>query len=402
MQTIIGEAASVAQTLRDKLHAFRQHVPLIVALRRPGLKERHWTRISAAVGTPLRIDEHFSLTTALKLGLMDHLAIIEAEADRASKEYALERGIERMQVRQRCSLYLILCVLTSVGGAHDLARCALRRCEFERLACMQADWVGVKLQAEAWRSTGTTVLCATDDLQALLDDHVMQMKAVRASPFIRPIEERCRAWEAKLRLLQVRATPSTCDWWMRGRQPECSGRRLIFSQEILAAWLRCQHGWVHLEPVFLGDDVSQQMPNEVRKFRAVDTTWRATMAKLQKVSDALHVAADVELLRTLQDANTLIDQVWPTSSACLWRLLCTNCTFAPTAARRGSAAYNGAICTVHRHLLVATGAKGPQRVPRVKAPALPSLLLSLGQRAPVRAPRRRGPGARAALSAQDL
>lgn len=144
MQTITGEAASVAQTLRDKLHAFRQHVPLIVALRRPGLKERHWTRISSAVGTPLRIDEHFSLTTALKLGLMDHLAIIEAEADSASKEYALERGIERMQVRQRCSLHLIRCVHTIVGGAHDLARCALRRCEAMRIreACMRAGGLG--------------------------------------------------------------------------------------------------------------------------------------------------------------------------------------------------------------------------------------------------------------------
>lgn len=98
IQTITGEASQVAQTLRAKLHAFRQHVPLIVALRRPGLKERHWSRISAAVGTQLRIDEHFSLATALKLGLMEHLGVIEEEAERASKEYALERGIERMQV----------------------------------------------------------------------------------------------------------------------------------------------------------------------------------------------------------------------------------------------------------------------------------------------------------------
>ena len=80
-------------------------------------------------------------------------------------------------------------------------------------------------------------------------------------------------------------------------------------QDSLAAWLRCQQGWVRHEPVLTSEDAQRQMPNEVRKFRAVDTTWRATMAKLAKASDALHVCGDAELLRTLQDANALIDQV---------------------------------------------------------------------------------------------
>ena len=68
---------------------------------------------------------------------------------------------------------------------------------------VQADWVGIKLEATPWRSTGSTILQGVDELQAMLDDHVLRVQSMRASPFIRPIEDRCRAWEAKLHLMQV-------------------------------------------------------------------------------------------------------------------------------------------------------------------------------------------------------
>ncbi len=62
------------------------HLPLVTALRNPGLRDRHWERISAAAGFPVRADAGFSVSRALQLGLPKHLPAIEEVAEYASKE----------------------------------------------------------------------------------------------------------------------------------------------------------------------------------------------------------------------------------------------------------------------------------------------------------------------------
>jgi dynein heavy chain len=75
------------------------------------------------------------------------------------------------------------------------------------------------------------------------------------------------------------------------------------------AWLLCQQGWLYLEPIFGSEDIMQQMPNEGRKFKAVDTVWRQTMEQLSKNPEVLTVCSDNELLNSLKEANKLLEQV---------------------------------------------------------------------------------------------
>lgn len=80
---------------------------------------------------------------------------------------------------------------------------------------------------------------------------------------------------------------------------------------MLDEWLKCQQGWVYLEPIFGSEDMLQQMPNEARKFRGVDAAWSRVMARAALCPELLSIAADEDLLKTLLDCNKLLDQVRP-------------------------------------------------------------------------------------------
>eukprot|EP00878_Enallax_costatus_P039361 GHUV01045007.1.p1 GENE.GHUV01045007.1~~GHUV01045007.1.p1 ORF type:complete len:113 (-),score=27.32 GHUV01045007.1:33-371(-) len=56
LKQLSGEPLQVAETVRQQLQDFQQHIPLIAALRNPGLRDRHWDKISAAVGVPVKAD----------------------------------------------------------------------------------------------------------------------------------------------------------------------------------------------------------------------------------------------------------------------------------------------------------------------------------------------------------
>lgn len=53
----------------------------------------------------------------------------------------------------------------------------------------------------------------------------------------------------------------------------------------------------------------QQMPNEGRKFRAVDGAWRRSMTGVRKAPEVLVACSDDELLKSLIESNKLLDQV---------------------------------------------------------------------------------------------
>lgn len=95
-----------------------------------------------------------------------------------------------------------------------------------------------------YRDSDAFILASLEDIQSILDDHILKSQSMRGSPFIAALGQRATDWEEKL----------------------------INMQDILDIWVKVQSAWMYLEPIFMSEDIMRQMPIEGAKFKAV-STW---------------------------------------------------------------------------------------------------------------------------------
>lgn len=72
-------------------------MPLVQTLFNPGMRERHWEQISTIVGFSLHPTPDSNLAKFLDLNLEQHIPAFEQVSEAASKEFALEKALNRMK-----------------------------------------------------------------------------------------------------------------------------------------------------------------------------------------------------------------------------------------------------------------------------------------------------------------
>ncbi|XP_076227546.1 dynein axonemal heavy chain 7 isoform X3 [Nomia melanderi] len=149
------------------------------------------------------------------------------------------------------------------------------------LSRMYLDWEDVRFTVNPYRDTGTYVIASVDDIQLLLDDHLTKAQTMKNSLYIRPFEKETLEWESKLLLLL----------------------------DIMDYWLQVQATWMYLEPIFSSADIQQQMPEEGRRFSAVDKIWREIMQLVSADSRVMSVIGIDKMLERLKKCSNLLDLI---------------------------------------------------------------------------------------------
>ena len=62
----------MASVVKKQVETFKQKVPLLVGLKKEGIKDRHWEEIQKITKIPLKITENLNFEYLIKQGLLEH------------------------------------------------------------------------------------------------------------------------------------------------------------------------------------------------------------------------------------------------------------------------------------------------------------------------------------------
>ncbi len=160
----------IADSMKKKIDDFKPYVPLAVALRKEGMKDRHWDQLSTKVRFDIRPVEGFTLTSVIDAGMFKHLDVCEEVGEKAFKEFHIEKQLNKMQ----------------------------------------NDWKEVAFLLPQFKNTTTFWITGFDDAMAMLDEHIVTTQAMTFSPFKKPFEKEIEEWNSKLMLVS-----DTLEEWVK-------------------------------------------------------------------------------------------------------------------------------------------------------------------------------------------
>lgn len=229
--------SATIQSIKD----FRQHVQLVAIMCNSALTERHWKEMSLLAG--------FDLTPNAGTTL------------RKVVDFHLEHLLDQFEI-------------ISVGATKELQLQL-------NLAKMKSEWVNMNFTTSPYKDTDLRILSGLDEIQALLDDHLIKALSMRGSAFVKPVEAEVREWYSLLDRVN----------------------------KTIEEWGKVQLQWLYFRPIFSAKDIIAQMPEEGVMFKEVDVTYQNLMKQVLKDPDVLRTAGAITLLDSLKNCNDLMEQV---------------------------------------------------------------------------------------------
>jgi dynein heavy chain, axonemal len=218
------QGAPAAIKLNNAVNDFKSLLPVILDLRNESLLDRHWKEIEEAIGHSFDEEKPASAHTLkelLDLRVQDHQEEIATVSTKAISEDALVQLFQTKVINV---------------------------------------WKKLEFEVKPYKDTRDYfILGGLDEIQAALDESLVQVNTILGSRYCGPIREEVNHYQKQLLLLS----------------------------DTLDAWLMVQKNWMYLETIFAAPDIQRQLPQEAALFKNVDKSWQNIMAKVNGYPNAL-------------------------------------------------------------------------------------------------------------------
>ncbi|CAG9566775.1 unnamed protein product [Danaus chrysippus] len=220
---------------------WRPNVQMAHIMCNPALVQRHWDEMSTIAGFDLTPNAGTSLRKIIDYNLWEDIDQYEIISVAATKELALITNLNKMM----------------------------------------AEWTDICFKTSPYKDTGIYILSGLDDIQSVLDDHIVKTIGMRGSAFVKPFEAQVRSWYDKI--TRVNAT--------------------------IDEWGKVQSQWLYLLPIFSSKDIVAQMQEEGVMFVEVNNIYRRYMGSVDKDPHVLEIAGGMGVLESFKVASGMLEKI---------------------------------------------------------------------------------------------
>lgn len=133
----------------------------------------------------------------------------------------------------------------------------------------------------SYKESKLPILTALDDIQVVLDDHIVKALTMRGSVFVKPYENEVKTFYEKI--LRINKT--------------------------IDALGKVQSQWLYLLPIFSSKDIVTQMPEEGLLFREVNDTYKRFMDQVVKEPLVFETAGAVGVHEMMVHCLELLEEI---------------------------------------------------------------------------------------------